>query len=90
MDLKALYNPQPGEAGVTPRRRKKRRGAFAGRRERRVGSVRRKQARNGEPHGALGRGDEQPVGDGGRVEVVLEPYEGRWLRVIAPGDEPFA
>ena len=40
-------------------------------------------------HDALGRGDEQPVGGGGRVEVVLEPYEGKWLRVLAPGEEPF-
>lgn len=30
MDLKALYNPQPGEAGVTPRRRKKRVGRGLG------------------------------------------------------------
>ncbi len=41
-------------------------------------------------HDVLGPGDEQPVGDGGAVEVVLEPYEGRWLRVIPPGEEPFS
>ena len=41
-------------------------------------------------HDVLSLGDEQPVGDGGAVEVVLEPYEGRWLRVLAPGEEPFS
>ena len=38
----------------------------------------------------LGAADQHPVGDGGRVRLVLEPYEGRWLRVLAPGQEPFA
>ncbi|HET7760921.1 MAG TPA: alpha-amylase family protein [Phycicoccus sp.] len=31
-----------------------------------------------------------PVGPGGRVELVLEPYGFRWLRPVAPGEEPFA
>ena len=41
-------------------------------------------------HDVLERRDEQSVGRGGRVDVVLEPYEGRWLRVLEPGQEPFA
>ncbi len=41
-------------------------------------------------HDVLGTGAEIRVGDGGRVQAVLEPYEGRWLRVLAPGEEPFA
>jgi trehalose synthase len=41
-------------------------------------------------HDVLGGGEEQPVGEGGRVETVLEPYEARWLRVLRPGEEPFA
>ncbi|NHA67440.1 alpha-amylase family protein [Phycicoccus flavus] len=41
-------------------------------------------------HDVLGDGAEHPVGDGGAVELVLEPYEGRWLRLLRPGQEPFA
>ncbi|MBM6403362.1 alpha-amylase family protein [Phycicoccus sp. CSK15P-2] len=38
----------------------------------------------------LGDTGEQPVGERGRVSLVLEPYEGRWLRLVEPGQEPFA
>ena len=41
-------------------------------------------------HDVLGRGEETPLGDDGEVSLVLEPYEGMWWRVIAPGEEPLA
>ncbi len=41
-------------------------------------------------HDVLARGEEQAVGERGLVEAVLEPYEARWLRVLAPGEEPFS
>jgi trehalose synthase len=33
--------------------------------------------------------DDVTIGQGGRVELAVEGYEGRWLRVLAPGEECF-